>query len=44
MPDNKTKFPIIYIDIKSQSLRDILEAVLQNVRGISLAEEMPSVC
>ena len=41
--DRKTEVPVFYMDIMSPSLRDILKAVLQDVRGVSLAEDMPSV-
>lgn len=41
--DKSTKEPTYYIDIKSELLRDTLRVVLQNVRGISLAQDMLSV-
>ena len=43
-PDKKTKNPTVYIDVKSELLRDTLRTVLRDVRGVSLAEDMPSVC
>ena len=41
--DKETKNQIQYIDIKSSGLRDILRKVLQDVQGICLHEEKPSV-
>jgi hypothetical protein len=41
--DKTTKDPTSYIDIKSELLRDILREILQDVRGITLAEDMPTV-
>jgi hypothetical protein len=41
--DKETKNQIQYIDIKSSGLRDVLRKVLQDVQGICLHEEMPSV-
>ena len=41
--DKSTKEPTSYIDIKSELLRDILRVILQDVRLVSLAEDMPSV-
>jgi hypothetical protein len=41
--DKETKNQIQYIDIKSPGLRDILRKVLQDVQGICLYEEKPSV-
>ena len=41
--DKETKNQIEYIDIKSSGLRDILRKVLQDVQGICLHEEKPSV-
>lgn len=40
----RTKNPTFFIDVKSESLRNDLRTVLRDVRGISLAEDMPSVC
>jgi len=41
--DKTTKDTTSYIDIKSEYLRDILRETLQDVRGVSLAEDMPTV-
>jgi hypothetical protein len=41
--DRKSEEVIPYIDIKSEGLRDILRAVLQDVKAISLMEDKPSV-
>ena len=41
--DKETKNQIQYIDIKSSGLRDIIRKVLQDVQGICLYEEKPSV-
>ena len=41
--DKETKDTTTYVDIKSKCLRDILRAVLQDVRGISLKEDKLSV-
>ncbi|KAF2174657.1 P-loop containing nucleoside triphosphate hydrolase protein [Zopfia rhizophila CBS 207.26] len=41
--DKSTKEPTSYIDIKSELLRDILSVILQDVRVVSLAEDMPSI-
>ena len=41
--DKETKNQIQYVDIKSSGLRDILRKVLQDVQGICLHEEKPSV-
>ncbi|KAF2182673.1 P-loop containing nucleoside triphosphate hydrolase protein [Zopfia rhizophila CBS 207.26] len=38
-----TKDTTSYIDIKSELLRDILKEILQDVRGVSLAEDMPTL-
>jgi hypothetical protein len=42
-PEKETKNQIQCIDIKSSGLRDILRKVLQDVQGICLHEEKPSV-
>lgn len=42
--DKKTEEPIYFIDLKSEALRDILRTVLQNVKGICLREDKPTVC
>ncbi|KAF2174396.1 hypothetical protein K469DRAFT_648321, partial [Zopfia rhizophila CBS 207.26] len=41
--DKTTKDTTSYIDIKSEFLRDILREILRDVRGVSLAEDMPTV-
>ncbi len=41
--DKKTSDPTFYVDIKSEVLRDILRAVLIEVRGINLREDKPAV-
>lgn len=41
--DKTTKDTTSYIDIKSEPLRDSLRIILRDVRGISLAEDMPSI-
>jgi hypothetical protein len=41
--DKETKNQIQYIDIKSSGLRNVLRKVLQDVQGICLHEEKPSV-
>ncbi|CZS92550.1 uncharacterized protein RAG0_03160 [Rhynchosporium agropyri] len=41
--EKETKNQIQYVDIKSAGLRDILREVLQDVQGICLHEEKPSV-
>ena len=41
--DKEIKSQIQYIDVKSSGLRDILRKVLQDVQGICLHEETPSV-
>lgn len=33
----------VYVDIKSEGMRDVLRAVLQDVKAISLMEDKPSV-
>ncbi|KAF2184285.1 hypothetical protein K469DRAFT_688770 [Zopfia rhizophila CBS 207.26] len=43
LTDKTTKDTTSYIDIKSELLRDILKEILQDVRGISLSEDMPTV-
>lgn len=35
--------PTFYVDIKSEGLRDILRTVLQDVNGICLREDKPTV-
>jgi hypothetical protein len=42
-PDKKDKKLTNYVDIKSEGLRDVLRSVLQDVNGICLREEKPSV-
>lgn len=41
--DRNSEEVMPYIDIKSEGLRDILRAVLHNVKAISLMEDKPSV-
>lgn len=41
--DKETKKQIQYVDVKSAGLRDILRKVLQDVQGICLHKEKPSV-
>ncbi|KAF2726605.1 P-loop containing nucleoside triphosphate hydrolase protein, partial [Polyplosphaeria fusca] len=41
--DKTTKDTTSFIDIKSESLRDILRKILEDVRGVSRAEDMPTV-
>ncbi|CZR66033.1 uncharacterized protein PAC_15933 [Phialocephala subalpina] len=41
--DKKTEKRTHYIDLKSEGLRDVLRSVLQDVKGICLREEKPSV-
>lgn len=41
--ENKTKESTTYIDMKSETLRDILGEVLKNVRSVSVKEAKPSV-
>lgn len=41
--DKKTENPTYFIDLKSEALRDILRTVLQNVKGICLREDKPTV-
>ena len=41
--DKKTEKRTHHIDIKSEGLRDVLRSVLQDVKGICLREEKPSV-
>ncbi|KAH7378926.1 hypothetical protein BKA64DRAFT_585361, partial [Cadophora sp. MPI-SDFR-AT-0126] len=41
--DKETKNQTQYVDIKSAGLRNILRNVLQDVQGICLHEEKPSV-
>jgi hypothetical protein len=41
--DRETKKRTHHLDIKSEGLRDVLRSVLQDVKGICLREEKPSV-
>lgn len=41
--DKETLAPISYIDIKSKELQEILMSVLEDVRGICLREDKPTV-
>ncbi|KAF8850015.1 P-loop containing nucleoside triphosphate hydrolase protein [Acephala macrosclerotiorum] len=41
--DKKTSANTVYIDIKSECLRDVLRTVLKGVHGISVKEDKPSV-
>jgi hypothetical protein len=41
--DKTTNDPTYYIDVKSEILCEILREILEDVRGVSLAEDMPSV-
>ncbi|KAF3492126.1 uncharacterized protein GIQ15_01643 [Arthroderma uncinatum] len=40
--DKHTTKPTVYIDVKSEGLRDILRDVLQDIKAVSLDAEMPS--
>ena len=42
--DKKALANTIYIDIKSEWLRDVLRTVLKGVNGISAKEDRPSIC
>ncbi|PKX91221.1 uncharacterized protein P174DRAFT_454055 [Aspergillus novofumigatus IBT 16806] len=41
--DRNSNAVMTYVDIKSEGLREILRAVLQDVKAISLMEDKPSV-
>ncbi|KAM5475665.1 hypothetical protein MauCBS54593_001357 [Microsporum audouinii] len=41
--DKHTTKPTVYIDVKSEGLRDILRDVLKDIKAVSLDAEMPSV-
>lgn len=41
--DKKALTNTVYIDIKSESLRDVLRTVLKGVNGISAKEDSPSI-
>jgi hypothetical protein len=41
--ERHSKEVTIYIDIKSEGLRDILRVVLHDIKAISLMEDKPSV-
>ena len=41
--DRTTEKQTHHVDIKSEGLRDVLRAVLEDVKGICLREEKPSV-
>lgn len=41
--DRNSEEVMPYIDIKSEGLRDVLRAVLQDVKAISMMEDKPSV-
>jgi hypothetical protein len=42
-PDKKTKVTTCYVDVKSELLRDILNNILNDIKGISLNESKLSV-
>ena len=42
--DKVTSKPTVYIDIKSDSLRDVLRTVLKHIKWIGLGGDKPSVC
>lgn len=41
--DRKTLTPTSYVDVKSKELQKVLMEVLEDVRGISLREDKPTV-
>ena len=41
--DRKTLVPTTYIDVKSKDLQAVLVEVLEDVRGICLREDKPTV-
>jgi hypothetical protein len=41
--DKKTAEPIIFIDVNSGHLREVLKTVLEDVKGINLREDKLSV-
>lgn len=41
--DWENKFKNVVVDIKSKPLREALQEIMKDVRGISLVEEQPSV-